>query len=132
MTYLLDTSTCIYFLNESHPRVVERLMEQGPDRLLLSSLTLAELLFGAARSDRPEANRDRLARFAGEIGTVAFDDRCADHFGRIKAAQSAAGRPIPDFDAAIAATAFARGCTLVSSDRHMAEIAGLPLEDWTG
>ena len=132
MTYLLDTSTCIYFLNESHPRVVERLMEQGPDRLLLSSLTLAELLFGAARSGRPEANRGRLARFAGEIGTVAFDDRCAGHFGRIKAAQSAAGRPIPDFDAAIAATAFAHGCTLVSSDRHMAEIAGLPLEDWTG
>lgn len=131
MSYLLDTSTCIYFLNESHPRVVERLVAAGPDRLALSSLTLAELLFGAARSARPEANRRRLRTFAGEIATVPFDDRCGEHFGRIKSELIGAGRPIPDFDVAIAATAFAQGRVLVSSDRHMAEVAGLPLEDWT-
>ncbi len=131
MSYLLDTSTCIYFLNESHPRVVERILAIGPGGLAISSLTLAELLFRAARSARPEANRTRLATFAREIGTFPFDDRCGEHFGRIKAALVDAGRPIPDFDVAIAATAFAHGAVLVSSDRHMAEITGLPLEDWT-
>ena len=39
--------------------------------------------------------------------------------------------PVPDFDVAIAATAFALGRTLVSSDQHMTAIDGLPLEDWT-
>lgn len=130
MTYLLDTSICIYFLNASHPRVVERILASGPDRLAISSLTLAELLLGAAQSSRPEANRTRLASLAAEIGTVSFDDSCAEHFGRIKAALLAAGQPIPDFDTAIAATAFACGATLVSSDRHMTAIAGLPLENW--
>ena len=131
MSYLLDTSTCIYFLNERHPQVVERFVAAGPEQLALSSLTLAELLFGAARSTKPEANRRRLRIFAGEVPTVPFDDRCGEHFGRIKAELIGAGRPIPDFDIAIAATAFARGRVLVSSDRHMTEVAGLPLEDWT-
>lgn len=130
MSYLLDTSTCVYYLNGSRPRVVERILASGPDRLAISSLTLAELLLGAARSSRPEANRARVAAFAREVGTVTFDDRCGEHFARIKAALLAAGRPIPDFDTAIAATAFAHGATLVSSDRHMAAVAGLPLEDW--
>ena len=132
MSYLLDTNSCIYFLNDSHPGIVERVLESGPDRLAISCLTLAELLFGAARSSRPESNRARLATFAGEIDTVPFDDRCADHFGRLKAAQITSGRPVPDFDTAIAATAFAHGRTLVSSDQHMTAIDGLPLEDWTG
>ena len=130
MSYLLDTSTCIYFLNDSRPRVVGRILDAGPDRLAISSLTLAELLFGAARSSRPEANRARLATFATEIGTVPFDDRCSEQFGRIKAALIDSGRPIPDFDVAIAATAFALGATLVSGDRQMTAIAGLALEDW--
>lgn len=103
----------------------------GPEPLALSSLTPAELPFGAALSARPEANRRRLRTFAGEIATVPFDDRCGEHFGRIKAESTGAGRPIPDFDIAIGATAFARGRVLISSDRHMTEVASLPFEDWT-
>lgn len=131
MTFLLDTNTCIYYLNERHPQVTHRIVAAGPDRVAVSALTVGELHFGAQRSGRPEANRERLRVFLGEIRSIPFDDRCGERFGRLKADRLAAGRPIPDFDLAIAATAIAQGLTLVSSDRHLRTLPGVAVEDWT-
>ncbi len=131
MTFLLDTNTCIHYLNQRHPEVTRRMVAAGPDRLAVSSLTVAELHFGAERSGRPEANRARLRVFLDELRSVPFDDRCGESFGRLKAERRAAGRPVPDFDLAIAATAIAEGLTLVSSDHHMRSLPGLAVEDWT-
>ncbi len=130
MKYLLDTNTCIYYLNASHPKVVEHILRLGPAPLAVSSLTVAELYFGAARSARPEANRRRVAIFASELANLSFDSECAAHFGRVKAAAVESGRPVPDFDLAIAATALAQGRTVVTNDRHFALISGLALENW--
>lgn len=55
----------------------------------------------------------------------------AERFGRLKAGLLALGRPIPDFDVAIAATAAVSGLTLVSRDRRFREIDEAPVEDWT-
>lgn len=131
MTFLLDTNTCIYYLNEGHPDVTRRIVAAGPDRLAVSSLTVAELHYGAERSSRQEANRERLRVFVGELRSVPFDDRCGESFGRLKAERRAAGRPVPDFDLAIAATAIAQGLTLVSSDQHTRTVPGVVVEDWT-
>ncbi len=130
MSFLLDTNICIYYLNGDQG-LVKRILALGPEPLAISTLSLAELHFGAARSARPEANRERIALFVGELSTVDFDDACAEHFGRIKASLAVLGQPIPDFDVAITATAFTRGWVLVSNDRHMRRIPGLALEDWT-
>ncbi len=131
MSYLLDTNVCIYYLNDDNQQLVERILAVGPEPLAISTLSLAELHFGAARSARPEANRERIAAFVRELPTLSFDDDCAEQFGRIKASLVAAGQLIPDFGAAIAATAFVHGRVVVSNDRHMKLIPGLPLEDWT-
>ncbi len=131
MSYLLDTNICIYYLNGDDEDLVERILALGPEPLAISTLSLAELHFGAARSARPEANRERIGAFVRELPTLGFDDACAEQFGRIKASLAAVGQLIPDFDVAIAATAFAHGRVLVSQDQHMRRIAGLALEDWT-
>jgi len=52
-------------------------------------------------------------------------------FGEIKARLERKGRPIEDFDAAIAAHAVANAATLVSANvKHMAGVPDLLLEDW--
>lgn len=132
MTFLLDTNICIYYLNERHPEITRRMIAAGADRLAVSSLTVAELHFGAERSGRPEANRERLRVFFKELRTLPFDDRCGEWFGRLKAERLEAGRPIPDFDLAIAATTMAQGVTLVSRDSHLRSLPGVAVEDWTG
>jgi tRNA(fMet)-specific endonuclease VapC len=128
--YLLDTNTCIYYLNAADPDLVERVLRAGPGALAVSALTVGELHLGAERSSRREANRARLSIFFHELAVLAFDQRCGEHFGRLKADLLGRGRPIPDFDIAIAATAIANGCTLVSTDGHMEEVQGLLLENW--
>jgi len=128
--FLLDTNICIYYLNERHPEIIRRMNAAGADRLAVSTLTVAELHFGAERSGRPEANRERLRVFLKELRSMPFDDHCGEWFGRLKAEGLEAGRPIPDFDLAIAATAMAHGLTLVSGDRHRRFPPGLLVEDW--
>ncbi len=93
--YLLDTNVCIHYLNGDDEELVERILALGPEPLAISALSLAELHFGAARSARPEANRDRIAAFVRELPTLSFDDDCAEHFGRIKAILADVGQPIP-------------------------------------
>ena len=130
--YLLDTNTCIYYLNGTYPALTQRVLAAGPEALAVSALTVGELHFGAVRSSRPEANRERLSSFFRELTIVPFDARCGESFGRMKAELVGRGRPIPDFDLGIAATSLATSRILVSGDRHMAEVQGLRLESWVG
>ena len=130
MSYLLDTNVCIYYLNGDDQELVERILELGPEPLAISTLSLAELHFGAARSVRPGSNRGRIEALVRELRTLRFDDDSAEYFGRIKARLASSGELIPDFDIAIAATAFAHGRVVVSNDQHMARIPGLPVENW--
>ena len=131
MKFLLDTNICIHFLNGTNSGLTQRVLAAGPALLATSSLSVAELPFGAARSVRPAENDARIDRFVAELKTIPFDDSCARHFARLKTKQAAAGRPIPDFDVAIAATALAQDMIVVSADRHMGEILGVGVEDWT-
>jgi tRNA(fMet)-specific endonuclease VapC len=107
MIYLLDTSICIYYLNRSHPSVVDRVAAEGPVHLAISALTLAELYFGADRSSRPAANRARLLVFSDELTVVPFDEPCSEQFGQLKTVLWKAGQTTSDFDIGIAATAIA-------------------------
>jgi len=128
--FLLDTNACIHYLNGTSHQLVQRILDVGPGTVAISSITLAELHFGAARSARADANLERVEAFADEITCYPFDDDCAARFGRIKAEMLSAGRPTPDFDLAIAAVAMAHGLTVVTGDRHFADVPGLASVDW--
>lgn len=130
MSWLLDTNTCIAYLNGDDGGLIRRFVDAGPDRLAVSDLTAAELYFGAERSSRKEANRKRVEAFLRSVASVPFDRRCGGRFGRLKAAMLRSGKPIPDFDLGIAATALIHGAVLVSEDRHMKLVPGLPVESW--
>jgi len=55
---------------------------------------------------------------------------CAARFGRIKAEMLAAGRPTPDFDLVVSAIAMTHGLTVITADRHFADVPGLASVDW--
>ena len=131
MKFLLDTNACIHFLNGDSDLLAQRILEAGPGKIAISSITLAELHFGAARSKRAETNLERVESFAEELVSYPFDDECASRFGHIKAEMLSAGRPTPDFDLAISAIAMTHGLTIVTADRHFAKVPGLVSVDWT-
>ena len=126
---MLDTDTVSFGLR-GQGRVAAKLLEQSPSDLCMSSLTLAELRFGA------EAKRSRklhklIDTFAENVPTVPFDAEAAGRFGLGAAALSRAGTPIGVVDTLIAAQALALGLTLVSNNtQHFKRVSGLKLENW--
>ena len=129
--YLLDTNACIRVLNGSSAPLVARLRRQAPSEIGISSVTRAELLYGARRSARVAENLRLLADFFAPLVSLPFEDACAEQYGALRASLSAAGKPIGPNDLLIAATALAHNLTLVTHNlREFSRVTGLKVEDW--
>jgi tRNA(fMet)-specific endonuclease VapC len=129
LAFMLDTDSVSYALR-GQGRVAARILEHRPSELCVSSLTLAELRFGAAR--RKSARLHSLIdAFVGNVGVMPFDEACAGRFGALASELADRGSPIGEFDALIAAHAVALGLTLVTNNvRHFNRITGLTVENW--
>lgn len=53
MNYLLDTNICIYLIKKKPESVFKRLQEITLDKILISSITVAELQYGVRKSAYP-------------------------------------------------------------------------------
>ena len=133
-SYLLDTNACIALINGT-PQEVRRRFERVATKqgnILLSSVVTFELWYGVAKSQRIEANTQRLEAFlAGPLEWAPFDDQDAREAGAIRAELEAKGRPIGAYDVVVAGQARRHGATLVTSNvREFERVAGLKWEDW--
>jgi|SRR4051812_14624023 tRNA(fMet)-specific endonuclease VapC len=131
MSYLLDTNTCIRYLNGRSSSIARRLMAISPDEVCVCSIVKAELFFGAARSQNPARTFAVQRTFLAPLRSLPFDDQAAEHYAHIRSHLQALGTPIGPNDLLIAAIALANDVTLVSHNvREFSRIAGLRLEDW--
>ena len=128
---MLDTNIIIYAKNRRPANVIERLLQQRPEDLCVSAITLAELEFGAAKSSNPARNRMALTLFLSGMRVIPFDNRAAQEYGDIRYDLSRRGVVIGGNDMLIAAQARSLGLTLVTNNtREFERIAGLRLENW--
>jgi len=132
MRFMLDTNLCIYAIKHRPPEVIAALRAHESAGLGLSSITVAELYFGAAKSGSAR-NLSALEQFLAPLELADFDRSAAAAYGPLRAALEAAGTPIGPLDTQIAAHALALGVTLVSNNtREFARVPGLRLENWVG
>ena len=131
MIYLLDTNVCIHLLNEKHPAILQHFRQHGPADIAMCSVVKAELLYGARRSQRVEANLQLLKVFFAPLQSLPFDDECAEHYGQIRADLLTQGKPIGPNDTLIAAIARAHDATVITHNTgEFSRVAGLRMEDW--
>jgi tRNA(fMet)-specific endonuclease VapC len=131
MRYLLDTNICIYIIRHHPPQVIDRLKACGIGDVAISSITLAELEYGVAKSSRPEQNREALLNFAAPLEIIPFDDQASVHYGEIRAGLERSGQPIGAMDLLIAAHARSIPLTLATNNtREFARIPRLLVENW--
>jgi tRNA(fMet)-specific endonuclease VapC len=131
MIYLLDTNVCIHLLNERHPAILQHFRQHSPADIALCSVVKAELLSGARRSQRVEANLQLLKAFFAPLQSLPFDDDCAEHYGKIHADLLTQGKPIGPNDTLIAAVARAHNATLITHNiGEFSRVVGLQIEDW--
>ena len=63
MKYLLDTNTCIHYLNGTSEKIRMHFAEKSPNEISLCSIVKAELYYGALKSKKVEENLERLKLF---------------------------------------------------------------------
>jgi len=134
VNYLLDTNACIALINGSPPPVrprLERALEDGAG-VAVPAVVAFELWYGAAKSTRRQANRQRLETFfAGPLELLPFDDDDARLAGEIRATLEDAGTPIGAYDLLIAGQARRYDATLVTTNAsEFSRVADLRWEDW--
>jgi tRNA(fMet)-specific endonuclease VapC len=131
VNYLLDTDTCIYIINRKPAAALRRVRAKRPDQVAISTITQAELEYGAARSEFPDRNRIALIQFLFPFLLLPFDQMAAVEYGSIRSVLESKGTPIGPMDLLIAAQAVAAGMTLVTNnEREFGRVQGLRMENW--
>ena len=131
MIWLLDTDTCIRYLNLRSSSVQDRLHAHAVNEIVLCDIVRMELYYGAYKSQRPERNLATVERFFREFVSLPFDPVAAQACGKIRAELAQQRRPIGPYDVQIAAIALVNNATLVTHNtREFLRVSGLLVEDW--
>lgn len=135
---VLDTNVVSEAMKpEPDPAVRDWLDEQVAETLYISSVTVAELLFGIGalpggwRKQKLATTLDgMLPLFEGRI--LAFDTDAARRYADLAVAARKAGKGFPTPDGYIAATAAAHDFAVATRDASAFNAAGVPVIDpWT-
>jgi tRNA(fMet)-specific endonuclease VapC len=128
---MLDTNICIYMIRGKPPQVLSRLKDFNLGDLSVSSITLSELEYGAAKSSKPQQNRDALDAFLAPLEIFPFNGEAAYRYGQIRAFLEKGGKLIGATDMLIGAHAVSASMTLVTNNiKEFSRIPGLRLENW--
>ena len=127
--FMLDTDAVSFALRDEG-RVGEHIRARRPSELCISSVTLAELRYGA------DARRSRrlhglIDTFIRDVRVEPLDLEVANRFGSVAATLARRGQTIGPFDTLIAAHALSLGATLITRNlRHFGRVSGLRVESW--
>ncbi len=130
--YCFDTDTLSAVLRRDPPLdLIRRLAQVAPAEQFTTTITLGELLYGAARRGSPELTR-RVREVVALASTVLpFDERAAEAYGPLRAELERKGRRLDEPDLRIASIALSRDLTGVSGNvRHFGRVPDLAVENW--
>lgn len=131
MKYLLDTNICIYVIKNRYVELVGKLREVGIENVGISTITVAELEYGVANSNRPAESMTKLYEFLVPFTIMDFDMNSTRYYGKISKELKGLGQPVGPMDTLIASIALAHDLTLVTNNaKEFARVAGLRLENW--
>jgi tRNA(fMet)-specific endonuclease VapC len=129
--YMLDTNICIYIIKNNPISVRQKFEQISASNLVLSMVTLAELRYGAEKSQAREKAIKAIEQLSRHIQIAELDEVVAEHYADIRAQLERQGKPIGNNDLWLAAHARAKNWVLVSNNtREFERVVGLRLENW--
>ena len=129
--YLLDTNICIYLMKNSYPALTKKVFSFDPSDLYISSITVFELEYGAAKSRWGEKTRQNMQLFLAPFNIIDFNSNDAVAAGIIRGLLEKQGNPIGPYDVMIAGQAVAGSLVLVTHNTaEFSRVPGLKTEDW--
>ena len=133
MKYLFDTNICIYLINKKFEYLMDRVEKLGIEKIGISSITIAELEYGIAKSNstNKEENRIALLEFLLPFKFIDFNQNDAYEYGRIRQDLRSKGKIIGNMDILIGSQAVSRELILVTNnEKEFKRIENLEIENW--
>lgn len=127
MVAALDTNIVVDLLRNQNEAPTKILVY---NTIYLPITVCGELLFGSALSGKPVENKRNVLLFLGKCVLLEYNLSVAESYADIREHLQAKGKPIPENDIWIAATAVAFGLKLITRDRHFINIDRLDVEFW--
>ena len=130
LRYMLDTNIVIYVIKKK-PLSALQVFNQQAGHTAISSITLAELLHGAEKSNAQARSLAVVEDFCSRLEVLPYGPKAAQHYGSIRSALEKRGQTIGINDLHIAAHARSEGLTLVSNNlREFERVEALQLSNW--
>ncbi|HEX5421893.1 MAG TPA: PIN domain-containing protein, partial [Gammaproteobacteria bacterium] len=122
---------CIAIIKKRPENALRKLRGKSIGQVGVSSITVAELSFGAAKSSKAAEARLALTEFLLALEIAVFDHDAAIAYGEVRSSLARRGTPIGPLDTLIAAHALTIDAVLVSHNlREFKRVEGLRVEDW--
>lgn len=130
LRYLLDTNIVIDVIKRRPMEVLE-VFNRRAGEMAISTITEAELVHGAEKSQHREHNLRQVEDFTSRLEVLDYGRKAAAHYGDIRADLERKGTPIGVNDLHRAAHARGEGLILVTNNmREFERVAGLRVENW--
>ena len=125
--HLLDTDTASFIIKGRSPAIEAKLAAIPPDRVCVSAITRAELMYGLKRLRASHRLHVAVRQFLKIVRVLAWDADAADYYADIRHQLRTTGRPIGEMDMMIAAHALALGAVLVTNNTSHFDRIAAPL-----
>jgi tRNA(fMet)-specific endonuclease VapC len=129
--YLLDTNIISYWMRGDRA-VIDRIKKNAPSDLFLSTITLAEILYGIEKSPiKKRERRLKIKQISSLLGIYSFDEAATGKYAVIRTQLERKGRVISERDTQIASIAMANMLTIVTHNvKEFGRVEKLTVEDW--
>jgi tRNA(fMet)-specific endonuclease VapC len=131
--FLFDTDVIITLLRpQVSPDLQQRFAEVPRECQFISSISIAELVYGARKSKRPQYHLHKLQDvLLPNVNILDFDPQAAYYCGEVRADLESIDTPLAFADLQIGAIALAHSLTLVTGNvAHFKRIPGLLIQNW--
>ena len=129
--YLLDTNIVSYWMRGMET-VIDRISSSSPSDFGLSTITLAEILYGIEKSPvKKKERRLKIEKISSLLMIYPFDEMAAIEYAVIRAGLEKKGTIISERDTQIASIALANKLILVTHNvKEFNRVPKLEVEDW--
>ncbi len=129
--YMIDTNIGIYIMNQRPIEVIYKFKQFDIGEIGVSTITVSELQYGAAKSKNREVNKQRVDEFLLPFEIMPYDELAADSYGNIRCQLEKRGEKIGPLDLLIAAHAVSRDLILITNnEKEFKRVENLQLENW--
>ncbi len=129
--FLLDTNIVSYWMRGDE-KIITILKNHKPSELSLSTITVAEILYGIEKSpSKKKQRRQKIEAICSQLDIFPFDILAAHEYGRIRSFLEKKGIPISERDLQIASIAVANQFQIVTHNtREFERVPELEVIDW--